>query len=118
MKLLLCLGVAIGLIAVASTLTCKSCGFRFSSFCIGPSSTVDCTGNCSLTKAYFGSVSVFTKQACKANCVSSNSTKDGIFDFDYTISCCSTNECNSGNSVKVSFSLGLGLVLLWLLNAV
>ncbi|XP_068105506.1 ly-6/neurotoxin-like protein 1 [Hyperolius riggenbachi] len=116
MKLLLCLGVAVGLIALASALNCKSCDFRALSICFTTSSTATCSGNCSVTKASIGSMPLFRKQGCATTCTS-NSTKDGVFSFDYTISCCDTDLCNAGNSLKVSLSLGLGLALLWLLKA-
>ncbi|KAM4640771.1 uncharacterized protein O3C94_015329 [Discoglossus pictus] len=117
MRLLLAFGVALGLIAMASTLKCKICKFKALSICFTSSSVESCTGNCSNTKASIGSVSLFNKQACTTNCVASNSTKDSIFDFDYSVSCCNTDECNGANSVKISLSLGLGLSLLWLINA-
>ncbi|OCT67905.1 uncharacterized protein ly6g6c.L [Xenopus laevis] len=119
MKLLLSLSVIIGAIVMASTLSCNVCKFRFLSFCVSGSSTADCSGNCSLTKAFAGSTSLFTKQACDTNCVSNTTTQtDAIFNLDYQKSCCATDLCNSGNSAKISLSLGLGVLLLWLLNSV
>ncbi|KAM4696604.1 ly-6/neurotoxin-like protein 1 [Rhinophrynus dorsalis] len=118
MKLLLSLGLAVGLLAMASALTCKICSFRALSICFTSSKTETCAGNCSYTKASLGDVSLFTKQSCESSCISSNGTKkDDIFSIDYVSTCCNTDLCNGGNSVKISLSLGLGMALLWLLNA-
>ncbi|XP_063794148.1 lymphocyte antigen 6 complex locus protein G6c [Pseudophryne corroboree] len=116
MKTLVCLGLALGLIAVASALTCNICSFRVFSICLTSSSTAACTGSCASTRATLGSVSLFSKQACQPNCTSASSAEN-TFGFNYTTSCCTTDQCNSGNSMKISSSLGLGMVLLWLLNA-
>ncbi|XP_069602600.1 lymphocyte antigen 6 complex locus protein G6c-like [Ranitomeya imitator] len=118
MKTLFCISFALGLIAIASALTCKSCKFRALSFCITQSSEVDCTGNCSFTKVYLGSLNLFDKQACTPNCQSGKNQSDATFGFQYDNSCCSTNLCNSGTSAKMSVFLGLGMGLMWLLNAV
>ncbi|XP_077316101.1 uncharacterized protein LOC143935823 [Lithobates pipiens] len=118
MKVLLYLTFAVGLIAVASTSMCNICKFKALSICFTGSSTQSCTGNCSTTKASFGSFSLFSKLSCDANCTATPKTTDNVFNYDYSVSCCNTDQCNTGNSVKVSFSLGLGMVLLWLLNAV
>ncbi|KAM5145398.1 uncharacterized protein ACMZJ9_012727 [Mantella aurantiaca] len=118
MKVLLCLAFAVGLIAVASTLTCNVCKFRALSICFTGSSTPSTCGNCSTTSAKFGSASLFSSLGCDSSCNATTAAKDGVFSFDYSVACCNTDRCNAGNSIKVSFSLGLGMALLWLLNAV
>ncbi|XP_056395810.1 lymphocyte antigen 6 complex locus protein G6c [Hyla sarda] len=118
MKTILFISFALGLIAIASALTCKTCDFRFVSLCITGSSNKECTGNCSHTSASFGSFSLFSKQGCKPNCTDEKDVTDSTFNFRYNTTCCNTNECNSGSAVKFSVSLGLGMGLLWLLNAV
>ncbi|XP_073497821.1 lymphocyte antigen 6 complex locus protein G6c [Phyllobates terribilis] len=118
MKTLFCISFALGLIAIASALTCKSCKFRVLSMCITKSSEVDCTGNCSFTKVFLGSFNLFDKQSCIANCQDGKNKTDSTFEFQYDNTCCNTNLCNSGTSAKMSVFLGLGMGLLWLLNAV
>ncbi|KAE8585372.1 hypothetical protein XENTR_v10021294 [Xenopus tropicalis] len=119
MKLLLSLSVIIGAIVMASTLTCNVCNFRFLFVCIGSSSTISCTGNCSLTQTFAGSAPFFSQQACDTNCVSNTTTqKENVFGLNYVKTCCSTDLCNSGNSAKLSLSLGLSMLLLWLLKCV
>ncbi|XP_053577949.1 ly-6/neurotoxin-like protein 1 [Bombina bombina] len=118
MRLILALGVTLGVIAVVSTLTCNICDFRFIGRCWSNSKVDNCMGNCSTTKTMIGSVQLFSSLQCEPNCVPTNGTsKDSIFKLEYTRTCCSTNECNSGTSIKTSLSLGLGLTLLWLFNA-
>ncbi|XP_073405089.1 lymphocyte antigen 6 complex locus protein G6c-like [Dendrobates tinctorius] len=118
MKTLFCISFALGLIAIASALTCKSCKFKALSFCITTSSQVDCTGNCSLTKVYLGSFNLFDKQSCDTNCQAGKNKNDSTFGFQYDNTCCTTDLCNSGTSVKMSVFVGLGMGLMWLLNAV
>ncbi|KAM4019935.1 lymphocyte antigen 6 complex locus protein G6c [Anomaloglossus baeobatrachus] len=122
MKSLLFMSLALGLIAIASALTCKSCRFRALSFCIlkSSSSEVDCPsgGNCSSTKVYLGSFNLFDKQSCDNPCVEGKNKTDSTFGFQYDTTCCNTNLCNSGTSAKMSVFVGLGMGLLWLLNVV
>ncbi|XP_069799838.1 lymphocyte antigen 6 complex locus protein G6c-like [Dendropsophus ebraccatus] len=118
MKTLLCIGFALGLIAIASALTCKKCEFRAFAFCITGSGSEECGGNCSHTRAAFGSFSLFSKQGCAKECKEAKNQTDNIFNFQYNTTCCASNMCNSGSSVGFSVSLGLGMGLLWLLNAV
>ncbi|KAG8552820.1 hypothetical protein GDO81_003090 [Engystomops pustulosus] len=100
----------------ASSLTCNVCDFRFVT-CLSRGSTVDCTGSCFKTKAYLGSLPFFSKLGCQANCQSAVNKTDSVFSFQYDTTCCTTDLCNSGSPVKVSLSLGLGMALMWLLNA-
>ncbi|KAG9470771.1 lymphocyte antigen 6 complex locus protein G6c-like [Eleutherodactylus coqui] len=118
MRLFLCMSLALGLMAIASALKCRMCDFRALSICFYGKDVKDCTGNCTHTKATLGTVSLFSTEGCSDKCETSQNKSDNVFRFNYTVSCCSTDECNSGNSVKVSLSLGLGIGLLWLLNAV
>ncbi|XP_063289327.1 prostate and testis expressed protein 4-like [Pelobates fuscus] len=118
MKLIISLAFAVGLLAVASALTCRTCDFRVGSLCVTGSHTANCTGSCSTIKTYAGSVPLFSKLQCDPNCTATAKTQtDNILKIDYTISCCNTTECNSGNHVQLSLSLGVGMVLLWLLKA-
>ncbi|XP_075690596.1 lymphocyte antigen 6 complex locus protein G6c [Rhinoderma darwinii] len=118
MKSFLCISLVLGLIAIASALTCKKCDFRAVSFCFSGSSNVECTGNCSQTRVALGSVSLFSKLGCAKDCQAVQNKTDSVFEFQYNTTCCLTDLCNNGNSIKTSLSLGLGMGLLWLLNAV
>ncbi|KAM3911790.1 uncharacterized protein RB166_020325 [Leptodactylus fuscus] len=116
MKSFLCVSLVLGLIAVATALKCNNCGFHFG-VCFGPSSPIDCTGNCTYTKAVLGSQTLFYSQGCSPNCEALKNKTDSTFSFEYVTTCCNTDQCNSGTSVKISLSLGLGMALMWLLNA-
>ncbi|CAH2314376.1 Hypothetical predicted protein [Pelobates cultripes] len=118
MKLIISLAFAVGILAVASALTCRICEFSLGSFCVTGSSTKNCTQSCSTIKTYAGSHYLFSKWQCDPNCnATAKIQTDHILKIDYTVSCCNTTECNSGNHVQLSLSLGVGMVLLWLLKA-